>query len=103
MGFLSPAADPDYLFFPGKMRSLRLDNGFARAAVACALASVVLFGFGATWLAQYGHLSVKTVLHVAVTPFLPGNAVKIAAAAGIFSSIDRWRRITPGDASESLR
>jgi biotin transport system substrate-specific component len=56
------------------------------------MASVILFAFGATWLAQYGHLSAATAMHVAVTPFLPGNAVKIAAAAGIYSSIERWRR-----------
>jgi len=73
-------------------RWLKLNNGFARAAVACALASAVLFAFGATWLAQYGHLSATAVLHMAVTPFLPGNAVKIAAAAGIFSALDRKRR-----------
>lgn len=73
-------------------RTLRIQNGFARAAVACTFASVVLFAFGATWLAQYRHLSPLPVLDMAVTPFLPGNAVKIAAAAGIFSAIDRLRR-----------
>ncbi len=73
-------------------RSLKLDNGFARAVVACALASTLLFAFGATWLAQYGHLGATAVMHMAVTPFLPGNAVKIAAAAGIFSAVERWRR-----------
>lgn len=73
-------------------RSLPIKNGFARATVACALASVVLFAFGATWLAQYRHLNAVPVLHMAVTPFLPGNAVKIAAAAGIFSALDRLRR-----------
>jgi biotin transport system substrate-specific component len=73
-------------------RSLRIKNGFARTAVACTFASIVLFAFGATWLAQYRHLSPLPVFHMAVTPFLPGNAVKIGAAAGIFSAIDRLRR-----------
>jgi len=73
-------------------KSLRINNGFARAAVACAFASIVLFAFGATWLAQYRHLGALPVLHMAVTPFLPGNAVKIVAAAGIFRAIDRLRR-----------
>src|SRR5580765_1127998 len=69
-------------------RRLPLNNGFARAAVACALASVVLFGFGATWLAEYRHLAALGVMKMAVLPFLPGNLVKICAAAGIFSAVD---------------
>lgn len=73
-------------------RSLKLNNGFVRAAVACTLASIVLFGFGAMWLAQYRHLAPISVMNMAVMPFIPGNLVKIAAAAGIFSAIDRWRR-----------
>lgn len=73
-------------------RSLRIQNGFARAALACTFASIVLFAFGATWLAQYRHLAPLPVFHLAVTPFLPGNIVKIAAASGIFSAIDRLRR-----------
>ena len=74
------------------VRSLQIKNGFARAALACTFASIVLLAFGATWLAQYRHLGPLPVLHMAVTPFLPGNAIKIAAAAGIFSAIDRLRR-----------
>lgn len=73
-------------------RSIRLSNTFARAAVACLLASAVLFGFGATWLAQYTHGNAAAVLRMAVYPFLPGNLVKVAAASGIFSSLGRWRR-----------
>jgi biotin transport system substrate-specific component len=73
-------------------RSIRLGSTFARAAIGSLLASAVLFGFGATWLAQYTHASPATVLRMAVYPFLPGNIVKVAAASGIFSSLSRWRR-----------
>lgn len=73
-------------------RSICIANGFARAAISCLLASTVLFGLGATWLAQYTHASAAMVLRMAVYPFLPGNLVKVAAASGIFSSLKRWRR-----------
>jgi biotin transport system substrate-specific component len=73
-------------------RSIRMANSFARAAISCLLASAVLFGLGATWLAQYTHASAPMVLRMAVYPFLPGNLVKVAAASGIFSSLKRWRR-----------
>jgi biotin transport system substrate-specific component len=29
---------------------------------------------------------------MAIAPFLPGEVVKITAAAGIFSSLQRWRQ-----------
>jgi biotin transport system substrate-specific component len=73
-------------------RSIRLSSTFARAVVGCLLASAVLFGFGATWLAQYTHASATTVLRMAVYPFVPGNLFKVAAASGIFTSLSRWRR-----------
>ncbi len=73
-------------------RSIKLGNTFARALAGCLLASVVLFSFGATWLAQYTHMGAATTFRMAVLPFLPGNLFKVAAASGIFSSLGRWRR-----------
>lgn len=73
-------------------RHLRFRNAFARAVTACVLASAVLFGFGATWLAQYTHTTMSTTLPMAVYPFLPGNIVKVVAASGIYSALRRWRQ-----------
>jgi biotin transport system substrate-specific component len=65
---------------------------FANAAFACILASLVLFTLGAGWLATLLHLHLAATLKLAVLPFLPGEALKIAAAAGIFAGLERWKR-----------
>jgi biotin transport system substrate-specific component len=65
---------------------------FARGVIAGIAASVVVFALGAGWLAQGAHLSAAATWQVAVAPFLPGDAIKIIAAAGVFSSLERWKR-----------
>ena len=67
---------------------------FAAAALAGALAVTVLFLSGASWLmlASPVHLSLRAVWIAAVAPFLPGEAIKVLAAAGIYSTLRRSRR-----------
>jgi biotin transport system substrate-specific component len=65
---------------------------YASAAVACTIAATLFFAIGATWLASYLHLSTAAAMHMGVTPFLPGEVVKIAAAAGIYTSGRTWFR-----------
>jgi len=65
---------------------------FTLAIIAGVLANVVVFTFGASWLAQFAHLNAASVWHMAVAPFLPGEAIKITAAASIFTSLQRWTR-----------
>ena len=60
---------------------------FAAAVSGCTAATVLLFAAGSTWLAVETHLTMRQVLFVAVLPFLPGEAVKILAAAGIFRAL----------------
>lgn len=74
------------------VRSLGFRSLYLRAATACVFATIVTFAFGATWFAQSLHLGFSTVWQMAVAPFLPGEIVKVVAAAGIFSSIENWRR-----------
>jgi biotin transport system substrate-specific component len=74
------------------VRSLRFHSMYLRAAVACTVATIVIFAFGATWFAQFLHLSAAAVWRMALAPFLPGEVVKVAAAAGIYSSVSRWHR-----------
>jgi len=59
---------------------------FASAAVAGTVASVFFFALGATWLAHVLHLTASATLTMGVIPFLPGEVVKIAAAAGLYSA-----------------
>jgi biotin transport system substrate-specific component len=65
---------------------------FRAAIVAASAATLPIFLLGAGWLAYYAHHSVSATWSLAVAPFIPGEIVKITAAAGIFSSIQRWRQ-----------
>jgi biotin transport system substrate-specific component len=66
---------------------------FAAAAVACVAATNVLFLCGAGWLMYLGHLSLHQTLIAAVLPFVPGEAIKIAVASGVYSAVIPARRI----------
>ncbi len=65
---------------------------FTNGIIAGAIASLPIFAMGMAWYAWEFHLSAATGWSLAVAPFLPGEIVKITAAAGIFSSVQRWRR-----------
>jgi biotin transport system substrate-specific component len=75
----------------------RVLSSFVAAALACTIAVALLFACGAGWLmlaahlAPYlaPHLSLHAVWIEAVAPFLPGEAIKILAAAGIYSTLAR--------------
>ena len=63
----------------------RLSSRFAVACLAGATATIVIFTLGAGWLSHLLHLGPQATLHLAVLPFLPGETIKILAAAGIFT------------------
>ncbi len=66
-------------------RKLFVKTGpFWAAVLACTAATILLFFCGAGWLAHLAHLTPDTAWKVAVAPFLPGEAVKILAAAGVY-------------------
>lgn len=65
---------------------------FTRAVIAGCVASVMIFALGAGWLATLLHLNAAAAWHLAIAPFLPGEGIKVTAAAGIYSTFERWRR-----------
>lgn len=65
---------------------------FRSAFVASIAATLPIFLVGASWFAYYAHHNASATLAMAVAPFIPGEIVKITAAAGIFSTIQRWRK-----------
>jgi biotin transport system substrate-specific component len=65
---------------------------FRSALIAATAATLPIFLLGAGWLAHYTHHGLPATWSLAVAPFIPGEIVKITAAAGIFSSIQRWRQ-----------
>lgn len=70
----------------------RAVSRFSSAILAGLGSSVITFALGAGWLAHLLHLGSTAVWSLAIAPFLAGEAIKITAAAGIFSSVQRWRR-----------
>jgi biotin transport system substrate-specific component len=62
-------------------------RSFGAAIAATGLASVLILGAGATWLALLTHAKFSVVFAQSVAPFLPGDAVKILAAAACVSML----------------
>jgi biotin transport system substrate-specific component len=65
---------------------------YSAAAIACTAATVVLYIGGAARFTMFTHLPFRAVWIESVAPFLPGEAVKILAAAGIYSALRRHPR-----------
>jgi biotin transport system substrate-specific component len=65
---------------------------FRSALAAATIATLPIFLLGAGWFAYYAHHSVSATWSFAIAPFIPGEIVKITAAASIFSSLQRWRQ-----------
>jgi biotin transport system substrate-specific component len=66
---------------------------FFAATAAGTLATAVVFLCGAGWFMHFTHNSLQAAWMGAVAPFLPGEAIKILAAAGIYSALTRSTRI----------
>jgi biotin transport system substrate-specific component len=71
---------------------LRVTTRFRSALIASIAATLPIFLLGAGWLAHFLHLGTSATWSLAVAPFIPGEIVKITAAAGIFNTLQRWRQ-----------
>lgn len=67
-------------------------QGFAGAALSATAGDVLILLCGFIWLTIWTHAAVGSAFAMAVLPFLPGEALKVAAAAGIARGLDRMRR-----------
>lgn len=70
-------------------------RGFPAALISAAAGNLAILCCGALWLAAVTHASAQSVLTLAVLPFLPGDALKIAAAAALATGFIRFRPQTP--------
>jgi biotin transport system substrate-specific component len=70
----------------------RTGRGFSAALLAAAAGDLVILACGALWLALWTHASAPSALLMAVLPFLPGDALKVAAASGMAVGFVRIRR-----------
>jgi biotin transport system substrate-specific component len=67
-------------------------GSFVRATASAGLASGVILVAGASWLKLLTHMDIRLVLAQAVVPFLPGDVLKVFAAAGSSVWLQTWMR-----------
>jgi len=77
----------------GVVRAVRLGRSQLPAAILAGLAaSIFIFAMGAGWLAHLLHLNANAAWHLGVQPFLPGEILKIAAAASAYTALRKGHR-----------
>jgi len=69
-------------------------RGFLAALASAAAGDFAILVCGAVWLGVLTHASAQSVSALAVLPFLPGDALKIVAAATLAAGFQRMRRKT---------
>ena len=70
----------------------RGSRSFSRGLVVAGVGSLITLTLGAVWLGFARHYLPMNVLQVAVFPFLPGDALKVCAAAGIAAGASKLRQ-----------
>jgi biotin transport system substrate-specific component len=70
----------------------RTRGGLGDAVGSAAVGTLLILGCGGLWLALLTHAWAASILRLAVLPFLPGEGLKIAAAAGLAVGYQRFRR-----------
>lgn len=69
----------------------RGERRFPMALASAALGDLLILLCGALWLAALTHTPARTVLSLSVFPFLPGDALKVVAAAALATGFQRLR------------
>jgi biotin transport system substrate-specific component len=63
--------------------AIRPGDSPARATIVCVAATLLILALGAAGLAAFLGVGAERAIALGVLPFLPGGAVKIAAAVGL--------------------
>jgi biotin transport system substrate-specific component len=72
---------------------------FVSAIATAAAGDLMILSGGALWLATLTHASLPVVLTQSFLPFLPGDSLKVVAAAALATG---WRRLRHRNSSSSL-
>ena len=70
-------------------------RNLVRALASAAAGDLLVLTGGALWLAALTHASLQVVLTQAILPFLPGDALKVVAAAALATGWQRLRHHKP--------
>src|SRR5215471_5130673 len=65
---------------------------FSTGLIAAAAGDILILASGAAWMAVVTHQHFSTLLSLSVVPFLPGDALKVCAAAAIAAGWLRMRK-----------
>jgi len=76
-------------FVLGQLARFRLDQKFLTALPSMLIGTITTFSFGFVWLHQYTGQSWSWTLNAGLTPFIVGEALKIAIAGTSLPAI--WR------------
>jgi biotin transport system substrate-specific component len=76
-------------FVLGQLARFRLDQKFLTALPSMLIGTVITFSFGLVWLQQYTEQSWSWTINAGLTPFIVGEALKIAIAGTSLPAI--WR------------
>ncbi len=67
-------------------------RGFIAAAISTAVGDLAILLSGVLWLSVFSHTALRPILALGFYPFLPGDALKVAAAAALAVGVQRLRR-----------
>ena len=70
----------------------RSSRTFSRGLMIAGAGSLVTLAMGATWLGIWHRMNPSVLMSEAVLPFLPGDVLKVVAAAGMAAGAERWKR-----------
>jgi biotin transport system substrate-specific component len=70
----------------------RTNRNFPAALLSAGIGNLVILLCGALWLSVLTHASASAAVKLAILPFLPGDALKVAAAAALAAGFQRIRR-----------
>jgi biotin transport system substrate-specific component len=73
----------------GRLAERGATRGVARTAGVMVIGNLVIYAVGVPWLMAVAQISFTKALALGVLPFLVGDAIKIAVAAGLFPAT--WR------------
>jgi len=71
---------------------LRMRPRFINTFIVAAAGDLLILLCGALWLAVFSHSSLRNALALGMLPFLPGDALKVATAAGCAAGLRLRRR-----------
>jgi biotin transport system substrate-specific component len=78
-------------YIVGLLAERKWDRGIGSSLGAMLVGEVIIFAFGVTWLSHALELSVRDALEAGLYPFVVGDVLKLAIAAGVLPAA--WRAL----------